>query len=75
MTGRDYLASSRWNKTVHGWPDLAADGDVLRYGGTDGEDEDAGNQKGQDVSVHSKRRHSNLCVRKVQEAQLAQLYE
>jgi len=47
----------------------------LRYGGTDGEDEDAGNQKGQDVSVHSKRRHSNLCVRKVQEAQLAHLYE
>jgi hypothetical protein len=40
----------------------------LRYGGTDGEDEDAGNEKGQDVSVDSKLRHSNLCVRKVQEA-------
>ena len=37
----------------------------LRYGGTDGEDEDAGNEKGQDVSVHSKLRHSNLRVRKV----------
>ncbi len=47
----------------------------LRYGGTDSEDEDAGNGEGQDVSVHSKRRHSNLCVRKVQEAQLARLYE
>lgn len=45
----------------------------LRYGGTDGED--AGNENGQDVSVHSKLRHSNLCVRKVQEAQLAHLYE
>ena len=42
----------------------------LRYGGTDGEDEDAGKEKGQGVSVHSKL-HSNLCVRKVQEAQLA----
>jgi len=47
----------------------------LRYGETDGEDEDARNEKGQDVSVHSKRRHSDPCVRKVQEAHLAHLCE
>jgi hypothetical protein len=41
---------------------------LLRHCGTDGEAEDAGYEKGQDVSVHSKLRHSNLRVRKVQEA-------
>ena len=46
----------------------------LRYGGTDGEDEDPGNEKGKGVSVHSKI-HSNLCVRKVQEAQLTHVCE
>ena len=40
----------------------------LRYGGTDGEDEDAGNEKGHNISVHSKLCHSNRCIQKMQKA-------
>lgn len=51
MTWRDCLASSRWNKTGHGWPDLAADVHVAALCGTDGGDEDARNERDQDVSI------------------------
>ena len=45
----------------------------LRYGGTDGWNDDAGNEEGQYVSAHLKLRHGNLRVRKVQEPQSANL--